>query len=152
MLGYGFWSVEGYGVPYTPTPRGYCKAASRAWSYWQEQTLCPVTGSVTMGLPDSQHCVGPLDEVPPGESAPGTPAEPPGLSDPPPEAGDEPEFVVGWPATNSCNHTKTNKLFYYYLYKFLSYNHDYYVCTLFECFVHFAVKISICWNDIIWVL
>lgn len=41
-------------------------------------------------------------EVPPGDKAPGTPAEPPGLREPPPEAGDEPAFVVGWPETNSC--------------------------------------------------
>lgn len=57
-----------------------------------------------MGLPDSQHCVvGPDMEVPPGDSAPGTPAEPPGLNEPPPDTGEEPAFVVGWPATNNCN-------------------------------------------------
>lgn len=50
MLGYGFWSVDGYGVPYTLTPadvapgiREYAAAeadsAMRAESYWHEQTV-----------------------------------------------------------------------------------------------------------------
>nr|CAI5853331.1 unnamed protein product [Callosobruchus analis] len=60
-----------------------------------EQTDCPVTGSVTKGRPDSQHCApgAPAEEEPPGLSAPppGRPA--PGES-PPPLEGDEPEPVV----------------------------------------------------------
>lgn len=57
--------------------------------------VCPVLGSVSTGRPDSQHCVGLVMEVPPGDRAPGTPAEPPGLREPPPDAGEDPAFVVG---------------------------------------------------------
>lgn len=86
---------------------GYAPSANLALSYWQLQTVCPVTGSVMMGLPFSQH----PDPVPPtGVVAPPVPGGPtpvvvvavdegesaPGLSAPPDDiAGDV--AVVGCP-------------------------------------------------------
>lgn len=59
MLWYGFWSVDGYGVPYTLTPavgkREYPDNAKRAESYWHEQTVWPETGSVIIRRPFSQQ-------------------------------------------------------------------------------------------------
>jgi len=79
-----------------------------ALSYWQLHTVCPVTGSVIMGLPFSQQ-PGPVAAPPTGVVAPPVPAGPtpvvvvavdegdraPGLNAPPDIAGDV--AVVGCP-------------------------------------------------------